>query len=141
MNIDKFRRQHVAILNSIARLRTAVQGGIVEHAADIAGQIVAMSGVIKLHLAIEDSTLYPALANGADARLARMSNQYQQEMQGIVQDYLAFAGRWNLASRLVAQPEQFRADANHVLRVLYQRIKKEDHEFYPAIENEALSHH
>ncbi len=92
-----------------------------------------MSGVIKLHLAVEDSVLYPALARGG-ARLARMSQAYQNEMRGIVADYMEFAGRWNLASRLAAAPEQFRADANRVLRTVYERIRREDAEFYPAIE-------
>ena len=134
MNIDKFRHQHVTILDCIARLRQTVQAGIAEHANDIARQIVAMSGVIKLHLAIEDSTLYPALAHSGDARLARMGSRYQHEMAGIVDDYLSFAHRWNLGTHVAAQPDRFRADANRVLRVLYERMRREDSEFYPAVE-------
>lgn len=133
MNIDKFKHQHEDILDSIARLRASAHAGVAEHASEIAAQVVAMSGAVRLHLAVEDSTLYPVLAEG-NARLARMGRDYQQEMGDIAAEYLAFAARWNRASQLVQAPEQFRSDANRVLRALYGRIRSEDAEFYPAIE-------
>lgn len=134
MNIDKFKHQHLDILASIERLRASSHAGVAEHADEIAAQIVAMSGVVRLHLAVENDTLYPALATG-EARLARMGQAYQKEMGDIAAEYLAFAGRWNLASRLAKAPEQFRQEANRVLRKLHQRIRREDREFYPAIES------
>jgi hypothetical protein len=134
MNIDKFKRQHLAILDGIARLRDTTQRGIFDNAEQIASQIVRISGVIKLHLAIEDTVLYPEVAAGADAKLARLAERYQHEMEGIAGEYFAFATRWNLAARVRADPEGFRADANRVLRVLFERMRREDTEFYPAIE-------
>jgi hypothetical protein len=134
MNIDKFKHQHVAILDGIGRLREAVRAGIAENADDIATRIVKISGVIKLHLAIEDTVLYPAVADSADRKLARLGEAYQREMNGIAGEYFAFASRWNLPARLKADPEGFRADANRVLRVLFDRMRREDTEFYPAID-------
>ena len=134
MNIDKFKHQHEDILADIAALRQLVHGGIEANAERIAARIIAMSGNIKLHLAVEDKVLYPALAGCGDASLARMSNLYQLEMSGIVAGYMAFATTWNSAAHLLAAPEKFRAEANGVLRRVYERIKKEDLEFYPAAE-------
>lgn len=134
MNIDKFKHQHTDILNCIDELRALVQGGIEANAARISARIIAMSGIIKLHLAVEDRVLYPALQASGDAVLARMSQLYQGEMQGIARAYLDFAGKWNIAARLAGSPEQFRAEANSVLKVIYERMKREDREFYPAIE-------
>lgn len=134
MNIDKFKHQHAAILADIAALRRHVQGGIAANAELIAQRIVAMSGNIKLHLAVEDRVLYPTLRTSGDLALARMSAQYQGEMDGIVAAYMAFAARWNTASRVADEPDAFRADANTVLRTLYERMRREDREFYPAVE-------
>ncbi|MFS2027250.1 hemerythrin domain-containing protein [Massilia sp. GER05] len=134
MNIDKFKAQHIAILDGIARLREATQGGIVENAASIAAHVVKLSGTVKLHLRVEDSVLYPGLASDVNPRLARLGERYQREMDGIASAYFEFATRWNLANRVEANPEGFRADANRVLRVLFERMKREDTEFYPAIE-------
>lgn len=138
MNIDKFKHQHADILSAIAGLRKLVQAGIVEHAADISARIIAMSGIIKLHLAVEDRTLYPALESSGDAVLARMSARFRGEMDGISGAYLAFAGKWNTARHLAEQPEAFRDEANVVLKTLYERMRKEDREFYPAIEAAAV---
>ena len=134
MNIDKFKHQHEDILADIAALRRLVHGGIEANGERIAARIIAMSGNIKLHLAVEDKVLYPTLRGIGDAAVARMSNLYQLEMNGIVAAYMGFATTWNSAARLLAAPEQFRADANTVLRQVHDRIKKEDHEFYPAVE-------
>lgn len=135
MKLDKFKHQHVDILSAIDNLRALVRTGIAAHAADIAQRIVAMSGTIRLHLAVEDRVLYPALEASGNKMLAGMSQRYRHEMDGIAGSYLAFAARWNTARALEAQPEAFRAEANQVLHVLYDRMKKEDREFYPVIES------
>lgn len=134
MNIDKFKHQHLDILGGIAALRTLVQAGIVEHAAAISQHIIGMSGMVKLHLAVEDNLLYPALESSGNSSLANMSKRYRDEMNGISGGYLEFASKWNSPRLLEEQPEVFREEANRVLKILYERMKKEDREFYPAIE-------
>ncbi|MYM67488.1 hemerythrin domain-containing protein [Pseudoduganella sp. FT55W] len=138
MNIDKFKHQHLDILGAIAALRTLVQSGIAEHAADISQRIIGMSGMVKLHLAVEDRLLYPVLEASGNQSLAGMSKRYRDEMSGISGTYLAFAAKWNSARLLQEQPESFRDEANHVLKTLYERMKKEDREFYPAIESSTV---
>ena len=91
MNLDKYKHQHGAILDSIRALHTFSRLGIVAHASDIARHVIEMSSVIKLHLAIEDRFLYPTLQQRGDAALAGMGRQYQQEMAQIADTYGAFA--------------------------------------------------
>ena len=134
MNIDKFKHQHIDILAGITRLRQLAHAGVARHAESIAAGIVAVSGTVKLHLAVEDRHLYPALEASGDALLVQMSRKYQSEMDGIAGAYLQFAGRWNTARSVAQDPEQFRSEANVVLRRLYERIRHEDLEFYPAID-------
>lgn len=134
MNIDKFKHQHIDILSAIARLRQLVQSGVSEHATDIAHSIVAMSSTIRLHLAVEDRVLYPALEASGNRTMAGMGQKYRDEMEGIAGSYLGFASKWNTPRLLAAEPETFRAEANQVLKALYERMKREDREFYPAIE-------
>lgn len=134
MNIDKFKQQHVEILSCISALRTLVKKGISNNADEIAGLIISMSSTIKLHLAVEDKILYPALQSANNASLARMGKRFQDEMTSIARAYLDFARKWNAASTLAKKPEEFRADANSVLRVLHDRMRKENTDFYPVIE-------
>ena len=134
MNIDKFKHQHVEILESIAALRGLVKDGIAANADGIASQIIAMSAVIKLHLAVEDSVLYPALQSGNNSKVAHMGKQFQDEMESIAKAYLNFARNWNSGASVARDPDGFRSDANTVLKVLHVRMQKENTVFYPAIE-------
>ena len=134
MNIDKFKQQHIEILACISALRDLVKSGIRDNAAEISRTIIAMSSTIKLHLAVEDTMLYPALQAAKNPTLARMGKRFQDEMTSIAQAYLDFARRWNTPATVCGSPEQFRADANSVLKVLYERMRKEDADFYPVIE-------
>ncbi|HEY1043273.1 MAG TPA: hemerythrin domain-containing protein [Telluria sp.] len=134
MNIDKFKRQHVDILDSLASLRQLVRKGITENAQQISQLIISMSSSIRLHLAVEDSVLYPALQESGNKAVARMGKQFQDEMVEIAASYLSFARNWNNPVRLANDPEGFRDDANRVLRVLHARMQQENTVFYPAIE-------
>jgi DUF438 domain-containing protein len=134
MNIDKFKQQHIDIIDGIAALRSCAKAGIGENAAEIARLIIAMSSIIKLHLAVEDKILYPALQAGKNAALASMGRRFQDEMKAIASTYLDFARQWNTAAGVAHDPEGFRSDANHVLKLLHDRMQKENTDFYPAIE-------
>jgi hemerythrin-like domain-containing protein len=136
VNIDRFKDQHTQILDAIATLRRHTHAGINEHAEQIAQLIVSMSAVIKVHLAAEDRALYPALEAANNRQLARLGRQFQAEMASIAAAYNVFARQWNTAAQLRADPNGFRAQANQVLRTLYERMQREDRHFYPAVERD-----
>ena len=133
MNIDKFKQQHLDILDGIAKLRQLSQAGVAGNAAAIARGIIAMSSVIKLHLAIEDRMLYPVLARSRDTALAEQGRCFQQEMGSIAQAYAGFARRWTSVQALLADEAGFKADANVVLRQVRERMLREDSDLYPRV--------
>ena len=55
-------------------------------------------------------------------------------MGPIASAYDAFARRWNTAESLRTDEKGFRAEANVVLRKVYERMQREDRDFYPRIE-------
>lgn len=134
MDIERFKSQHVEILDGIANLRQLVRNSIADNAHKIAQEISALSKVVTMHLAIEDRILYPALQNGSNKKLADMGKAYQEDMKGIASSYIAFSRKWGAATALLSQPEMFRTEANQVLKAVYERMQKENTEFYPAIE-------
>lgn len=134
MNIDRFKTQHVEILSGISALRELAHQGIESHAVDMAHELKALSRVITTHLAIEDRILYPSILRNGDLRLARMAREYQDDMKGIANAFIAFARRWGSATALARDPEGFRKDANSVLKDVHARMMRENREFYPEIE-------
>lgn len=142
MNIDRFKHDHVDILGQIDRLRQLAHAGVEGNAAAIARGIVAISSTIKLHLAVEDRMLYPALARCGNAELECLSARFQQDMGSIATAFMAFARRWNTAESVRGDPQSFRREANDVLRRVYERMQRENREFYPRIEaEEAMATH
>jgi len=134
MDIERFKNQHVEILTRIDNLRKLVHAGIEVNVNAIAQHVKELGTVVKLHLAIEDRILYPAVRNADDEKIAAMGEAYQAEMQGIANEYIRFTTKWSDPKRLADDPESFRAAANVVLKNVYQRMQRENHEFYPAIE-------
>ena len=139
MQIDKLKHQHRGIKQRIAALRDLTRAGVEDNAEAIALDIVAMSALIKLHLAVEDQVLYPALQVDHQSDLARLARHYQSDMVPIAAAYDAFARRWNTSQRVREDAQGFRDDANLVLRKLHERMLREDREFYPQIEAQELA--
>jgi hypothetical protein len=83
---------------------------------------------------VEDRILYPTLAQSGNDGVAAMSARYQDEMKGIAFTFIGFARRWSDAAQLAKEPEGFRAEANTILRGVYERIQRENREFYPTVE-------
>lgn len=61
-------------------------------------------------------------------------------MGPIASAYDAFARRWNTAESLRTDEKGFRAEANVVLRKVYERMQREDRDFYPRIEEQEAVH-
>ncbi|KAA0540169.1 hemerythrin domain-containing protein [Citrobacter portucalensis] len=134
MNIDKMKSQHVEILEKISFLRKLSQAGVSSNAQEIATAIVSMSAIIKTHLSAEDQFLYPHIEQDGNSKLRQVSSKFQREMTDIVSDYDVFSRRWNIASKLIGNDEAFRRDANTVLRKVFERMQKENKDFYPLVE-------
>ena len=79
------------------------------------------------------------MQRGDNAELARLGRQYQSEMESIASAYDAFARRWNTADNVRRGAQDFRDQANVVLRKVYERMQREDHDFYPRIEEQEMA--
>ena len=134
MNLERFETQHDAILHGIGELRRLSQQGIAANAGAIARALVKVSATIKLHLAAEDRVLYPSAQRSGDSELARLAQRYQHDMGPIAAEFEAFARRWNTAAPLQARAEEFRREANAVLRMVWERMHRENREFYPRLQ-------
>lgn len=134
MNIDRFKQDHVAILTEVTELRKLIQAGVMQNADVIARKIVSISSTIKLHLAAEDRTLYPRLLDSGDHDIAQIGQVYQAEMGDIAAAYMEFARNWNIESKVSANPEGFKEEANNIFKSLHQRIQRENRSLYPLAE-------
>ncbi len=140
MNIDKFKHQHLDILRSIDLLRQLTHAGVERNAAEISQRIVAMSSTIKLHLAVEDQALYPALQRSGNAGSGAHGPPVPERHGPDRQRLRRLCAPLEPAESLRADEKGFRAEANVVLRKVYERMQREDRDFYPRIEEQEAVH-
>ena len=134
MNIDRYKSDHVTIIRMVTDLKKLIAANVEAHAADIAQRIVSFSSTIKLHLAVEDQVLYPALRRNESAQIAHLAQRYQHEMGPIATDFSSFARRWNTERRIRESPEGMRQEALTILDRIHRRIQQENRELYPLAE-------
>lgn len=133
MNLDRYWNDHAKILEGIALLRNLVKLNAKDQAPAIASTLSTLTSTIKLHLAIEDRALYPALARQA-GEAAVVGKRFQTQMSGLAKTYGDFVTRWRLPESIAGAPDQFRSEANTVFKALYERMQLEKSELYPIAE-------
>lgn len=103
-------------------------------AVEITLMLARLTGILRIHLALEDEILYPALRNASDPAMARTAERYWQEMGGLADAFLDFVDRWKRADVLLADADRFRAESAHVFAALADRIAREHEDIYPMAE-------
>ncbi len=135
MNTSRIKSDHDALYASMDELRRLVQADVAENAGALFAELKKIDATIKLHLAIEDRMLYPALANASDPQVAAIGKRFQHEMGGLATAYGDFAAHWNTAARIAADPRDFSRQLGTMLDALHARIQHEDRELLPLAES------
>lgn len=102
-------------------------------AVDITLMLARLTGILRIHLALEDEILYPALRNSSDPDIAEIGARFWQEMGGLADRFLEFVERWKRADVLLAEQDRFRSESAAVFKALADRIDREHRDVYPLV--------
>lgn len=139
MNLDRYHEQHADIRQQVKDLRQRIEPKAL--AADPAGarqSLVTLGARLNIHLAFEDTALYPTVLRHQDAQVQRKTRRYMEEMGGIKAALKAHLQAWLSAQRLQAEGEAFRRETLALLEAIQARLEAEDRDFYPMLEAVAL---
>ncbi|HMJ55504.1 MAG TPA: hemerythrin domain-containing protein [Polyangiaceae bacterium] len=129
---DSFRRQHQEILGLVKELHPQLDVvSLRRDAAPVATGLQRLAAMLKAHLALEDSTLYPKLLAHADPAVADTARRYQEEMGGLQTAFSNYIERWPSASSIQEQPDLFVSQTQQIVAALLARVEREDGELYP----------
>ena len=133
--IDNLTRQHRELVRTAtevfgwleaAKLRT--HGATAVHRA-----LSSLSGILKVHLAMEDRSLYPNLVNHHDLQLRTLALRFLDERTALRDRYDAYQHRWPSATTIERDPDAFIEDSRQILGMLWTRMKTEDDILHPEI--------
>ena len=130
MRTSTLRRQHQAAIDLIERLRSAARSPGVLDAVVLTDLLAKLAGLLRIHFAMEDRVLYPAMLACPDDRTSRTAKAFQSEMGGISAAFAAFMDRWRARATIQSDPSIFIDECHPILAALVERIEREDHELY-----------
>lgn len=96
--------------------------------------LARLSGVLKIHLAMEDKALYPRMLTHGDARVRETAGQYQESMGRLAPAFHAFYEKWRHHGSIEASPAEYAGGFHVIEKELKQRMDMEDANLYELVD-------
>ncbi len=135
MNMDLYITKHRIIQDYLHQLTTLINGTLDRTNATLIAELInKTTGVLNMHLASEDSFVYPKLLESSDTRVRSITQRYMDEMTKIADAYLAFHKKYNTPSKILADTAEFKQTFKKVRDALLLRMEREEKELYTYTE-------
>jgi hypothetical protein len=132
---DNFRKQHAEILTIAREINALLSDTLTPAAAAAIRALMSkLAGVVTLHLAMEDKSLYPKLTGHADTSVRAISQRYSDEMGSLAAAFGDYMKNWQTMSLILADPVAFSVDSKAVFNALSKRIHLENTELYTLVD-------
>jgi len=119
-----YRDQHGRLREHAAKMLAAP--GAAEHRTLLA----QLAGQVKMHLKVEDDSLYPRLIAHSDAAVRDKARQLQTSMGALAGTFQAFYEKWIKAGAIAADEAAYVREMRAVIDALAKRMDMEDKELY-----------
>jgi hypothetical protein len=132
--VNNLKRQHLELTRITMALVPLFEVEPLRRDASEARRLLqSLTGVLRVHISMEDRSFYPSLLQHRDPQLRAMAQDFLARRDQIQTTYFAFIARWAEPSQIERDAEGFIAEAREVLLTLGQRMVQEDVEFHPLI--------
>jgi hypothetical protein len=132
--VNNLKRQHLELTRITMALVPLFEPAPLSRDASEARRLLqALTGVLKVHISMEDRSFYPSLLQHRDAELRALARDFLARRDQLQTTYFAFINRWTEAGQIERDAGAFIAEAREMLFTLGQRMVQEDTEFHPLI--------
>jgi hypothetical protein len=133
--IDNLTQQHGELIKNAKAMFGWLDAGKLRKlgAADVFKSLSTLSGVLKVHLAMEDRSLYPKVLQHSDPQIRALAQKFLDDRKAIQQRYDEYRAQWPTAMAIEKSPEAFIEDTRLILGLLWNRMKLEDDVLHPEI--------
>ena len=131
MDMELYVTKHV-IMRGFLKDISALADSTIDRAAAmrISELINKLTGVINMHLASEDSFVYPKLLEHPDNAIKTITHAYMNEMCGIAARYTEFHTKYKTPSKILADVEGFKTAFKMIRDAFILRMDREEKELY-----------
>ncbi|HWI29167.1 MAG TPA: hemerythrin domain-containing protein [Stellaceae bacterium] len=134
---QSLRKQHAEMVEVVRQIDAGLDPQrLAASAGEIRNRLSALLGKLTMHLAVEDNSLYPSLEKHANPKVREIGSKFAREMAAVKPSVEAFGKKWT-ETAIAKDAAGFCAEAKKLFGVLGDRIKRENSELYPLLEDRA----
>lgn len=135
---DTYRRQHEDLVKVVVEISGYLDPEKAKKdAAQVSALLSRLVGKLKIHLAMEDESLYPKLLAHADPKVKEIATRFQKEMGTMKPVVEGFAKKWGSAMAIQGNPAEFVKETKGLFDALGKRVEKENNELYATFDKVA----
>jgi hypothetical protein len=132
--VNNLKRQHLELTRiTMALVPLFDAASLGRDASEVRQHLQSLTGVLRVHISMEDRSFYPSLLQHRDPELRNLARDFLARRDQIQSTYFDFMGRWGEPSQIERNASGFIAEAREVLFTLGRRMVEEDTEFHPLI--------
>lgn len=132
-DLKLLREEHRSLAAVAGRLSAMIVQEVPPPAQELYAIRMKLASELIRHLKTEDWILYPRLLTSSNSRVAETSRAFSEEMGGLAKEFRDYAERW-VAYAIESDWKGYRRETAEILRVMAQRMKREERELYPLLE-------
>ncbi|SDO78651.1 hemerythrin domain-containing protein [Clostridium gasigenes] len=135
-NIENLERQHVEIKDLFLKIKQGINSNDIKVNLDVlVRNINTLAGKLNIHMNSEDKFLYPTLIESKDQQLKEIAKQYSEEMGHIHVQFNNYKNKFNTRSKILSDTDEFLKGSKEIIKLLENRISKEDMYLYPKMKS------
>jgi hypothetical protein len=132
--IDNLTRQHRELIKVATVMFGWLEvGKLTRGAGEVHKAISSLSGILNVHLAMEDRSLYPRLLEHEDEQLRALARRFLDERQPLYEQFEKYRRHWPSTAAIEAGAAAFIDETRAILGMLWTRMKLEDDVLHPEI--------
>ena len=132
--LTNLKRQHGDLVELSRELLLEAETDVPVSYSSLLRSLSLFEGKLKIHLSMEDSHLYPQLADHPSEDVRKLAGDYMREMGGVYDRFNAFILRWKNDSPPDGFPSAFVEEAKELMEAIYARIQEEEETLFPLLE-------
>ena len=131
---DTYRRQHADFVELVGRIQPMLDPQTLPtQSRQVREMLSTLFGKLSVHLAMEDSSLYPRCQKHSNDKVREIATRFANEMSGHKSAVDAFGRKWT-ENEIRNNAALFSTETKKLFSVLNDRINRENREFYTLID-------
>ena len=133
MELKQLREEHANLWIIVRQLSGMIGKDLPPPSTELYAVRMKLAAALIYHLKTEDWTLYPALLDSAEKRIALTSRVFSIEMGGLAEAFRNYTNRWDAAS-IQGDWRSYGIETAEILKLLKLRMSREERDLYPLLE-------